>query len=80
MELETVDEIAAKLKLKKSWVYANADKLGAFRLGKYLRVFWPRVLECLEKMNGALGQSHYDHIQPSSVTREEVELENKSVA
>jgi hypothetical protein len=52
MDMMTVEEVAAKLKLKKSWIYANADRLGAYRLGKYLRFFWPRVLECLERMGG----------------------------
>jgi hypothetical protein len=53
MELMTVEEVAARLKLKRSWVYSNADKLGAYRLGKYLRFCWPRVLECLDQRNSS---------------------------
>ena len=43
-----VNEIAAWLGVKQSWVYAHADELGAYRLGKYLRFSLPRVLERLE--------------------------------
>jgi excisionase family DNA binding protein len=56
-DLMTVEEVAARLKLKKSWVYANADRLGAYRLGKYVRFSWPRVVERLEQMNGATNPS-----------------------
>jgi hypothetical protein len=48
-ELLTVKELAARLRLQPSWVYRHADDLGAFRLGKYLRFSWSRVLECLEE-------------------------------
>lgn len=51
MELMTVEEIAARLKLKKSWVYTHADRLGAFHLGKYLRFSWERVVASLESQN-----------------------------
>ncbi len=40
-----VDEIAARLHVKQSWVYSHADALGAYRLGKYLRFDWNRTLE-----------------------------------
>lgn len=49
MDLITVEEVASKLKVKPSWVYTHASRLGAFRLGKYLRFSWPRVLDCLEQ-------------------------------
>jgi hypothetical protein len=48
-DLLTVNEIAARLHLKTSWVYSHADELGAFRLGKYLRFSWKRVLEHLDR-------------------------------
>jgi hypothetical protein len=48
-DIKTVEEIADLLKLKPSWVYAHADDLGAFRLGKYLRFSWSRVLGRLEE-------------------------------
>lgn len=32
-----VEEVAALLRVAPSWVYANADFLGAYRIGKYLR-------------------------------------------
>lgn len=38
------EEVAALLKVPKSWVYANADQIpGATRLGRYLR-FRPAVI------------------------------------
>ena len=46
-DLLTVPEIAERLRVKASWVYGHADELGAFRLGKYLRFSWARVLERL---------------------------------
>jgi excisionase family DNA binding protein len=48
--LLTVDELAARLRLKRSWVYTHADELGGYRLGKYLRFSWARVLERLERV------------------------------
>ncbi len=68
MELMTVEEIAARLKLKRSWVYANADRLGAFRLGKYLRFSWSRVLERLERNSGSLSRSSNDPFQEIEFT------------
>ncbi len=55
-ELMTVEEVAARLKLKPSWVYSHAGDLGAYKLGKYLRFSWDRVLERLE----ALGSKPND--------------------
>lgn len=49
-----VSELAARLGLRPSWVYAHADELGAYRLGKYLRFDWQRVTERLERF-GTLG-------------------------
>ncbi len=46
--LITVQEVATRLQLKESWVYNHADQLGAYRLGKYVRFSWPRVLERLD--------------------------------
>lgn len=43
-----VNEIAAWLQVDPSWVYAHADDLGAYRLGKYLRFSLERVLDRLE--------------------------------
>jgi hypothetical protein len=48
-ELLTVEDVAAKLKVKSSWVYTHADDLGAFHVGKYLRFTWGRVLERIEE-------------------------------
>jgi len=49
MELMTVEEVASKLRVKRSWVYTHADELGVYHAGKYLRFSWSRVLECLER-------------------------------
>ncbi len=48
-DLLTISEVAVRLRVKVSWVYAHADDLGAYRLGKYLRFSWGRVLEHLER-------------------------------
>jgi len=50
IEILTVEEIATRLKVKTSWVYTHADELGAYKLGKYLRFSWDRVLERLETL------------------------------
>jgi len=46
-QLLTVDEVAARLSVSRNWVYGHASALGVYRLGKYLRFSWPRVLERL---------------------------------
>ena len=46
-EILTVTEVAQRLRVAPSWVYGHADFLGAYRLGKYLRFDWKRVLERL---------------------------------
>jgi hypothetical protein len=55
--LLTVGEVAERLKVQPSWVYSNADRLGAFHLGKYLRFKWSRVIDCLEKGQASLSSS-----------------------
>ncbi len=42
--LLTPEELAQRLKVKRSWVYTHADRLGAIRLGKYLRFSWSKTL------------------------------------
>jgi len=56
MDFMTVGEIAATLKVKRSWVYAHADELGVYRLGKYLRFYLPRVLQHLDQVSRSLDQ------------------------
>ena len=46
-QLLTVDEVATRLSVSRNWVYNHADAIGGYRLGKYLRFSWPRVLERL---------------------------------
>ena len=46
-EMMTVQEVAARLRIAPSWVYTHANLLGAYRVGKYLRFSWNRVLERL---------------------------------
>ena len=48
-ELLTVAEVAARLRVKSSWVYEHADDLRVLRVGKYLRFRWALVLERLEQ-------------------------------
>ena len=45
--LLTVDEVAVRLCVSRNCVYNHASEIGAYRLGKYLRFSWPRVLERL---------------------------------
>lgn len=47
-DILNVRQLAERLQLAPSWIYANADSLGAYRLGKYLRFSWLRVLARLE--------------------------------
>jgi hypothetical protein len=51
-DLMTVGELAARLRVTASWVYSHADCLGVYRLGKYLRFDWDRVLDRLEHPYG----------------------------
>jgi excisionase family DNA binding protein len=46
-QLLTVDEVATRLSVSRNWVYNHVDAIGGYRLGKYLRFSWPRVLERL---------------------------------
>ncbi len=52
--LITVIEAASLLRVKPSWIYANADFLGAYRLGKYLRFSQQEILKRLRE-RGAPG-------------------------
>lgn len=54
-DLLKVEEIAIKLGVKPSWIYAHADALGAYHLGKYLRFSWERVLERLDHISQENG-------------------------
>jgi hypothetical protein len=57
----TVSEVAARLRVRSSWVYEHADDLGVYRLGKYLRFSWSRVLERLEHRD-----TETSHVGPST--------------
>jgi hypothetical protein len=52
-EFLTVEEVAERLYVERSWVYSHADDLGVTRLGKYLRFYWPKVLERLSLRDGS---------------------------
>jgi excisionase family DNA binding protein len=73
MDLITVEEIAVRLKIKRSWVYSHADELGAYRLGKYLRFSWPRVIERLDQMSRPLDESPRDPLQQIVFTGRETD-------
>jgi hypothetical protein len=51
-ELLTVDDLATRLRVPRSWVYSHSEDLGAYKLGKYLRFSWARVIERLEHVTG----------------------------
>jgi excisionase family DNA binding protein len=53
-----IDELAEKLKVKKSWIYARTRKTGPgampkLKVGKYIRLNYQDVLEWLRKNQGA---------------------------
>ena len=52
-QLLTMDEAAERLRVPKSWVYAQVSlgKLRVHKVGKYSRFYWHEILEDLEKMN-----------------------------
>jgi hypothetical protein len=62
-EILTVEQVAQRLQLKRSWVYAHADQLGVYRAGKYLRFRWQRVLERLEQLPSGMSDQ-----QPNTPT------------
>jgi hypothetical protein len=60
-DILTVNEVADRLRVKASWVYSHAADLGAYRLGRYLRFSWIRVLERIEKIPSLEWQSQAQH-------------------
>ncbi len=49
-ELLTVEDLATRLRVPRSWVYSHSEDLGAYKLGKYVRFDWERVRERLTKL------------------------------
>jgi excisionase family DNA binding protein len=52
-DLLTPEELASRLKVKKSWVYEKLRQRGPnplpyFRMGRYLRFNWPAVAAWIE--------------------------------
>ncbi len=45
----TVEDLATRLRVPRSWVYSHSEVLGAYKLGKYVRFDWERVRERLTK-------------------------------
>ena len=55
-DLLTIDELAAKLKVKKSWVYGQTRQKGPgtiprLSVGKYLRFDYQAVMDWLQRQN-----------------------------
>jgi excisionase family DNA binding protein len=48
-ELLTVDELAALLKVKKSWVYEHLDQIPHVRLGRYVRFEFSAVSQFVQR-------------------------------
>jgi hypothetical protein len=44
-EILTVPEVAERLRVGPKWVYSHVEFLGGRRMGKYIRFYWPTVLE-----------------------------------
>lgn len=60
-QILTLDEIAARLKTSRRWVYEKSrrrclDPLPVVRIGRYLRFYWPDVSAWLRK-NSSVGQA-----------------------
>lgn len=52
-DLLTPDELAARLKVPRSWVYEKTrarsrDPLPVMRIGKYMRFHWPQIVVWLQ--------------------------------
>jgi excisionase family DNA binding protein len=47
--LLTVDEVAAILRVPKSWIYAHLSELPTIRLGRYIRFKWSDIDEFLSR-------------------------------
>jgi excisionase family DNA binding protein len=57
-DILTPDELAARLKVRKTWVYeklrpGRKNPLPVFRIGKYLRFSWPAVSAWLDSTREA---------------------------
>lgn len=54
LELLTVEELAAKLKVRRSWVYCKTREgaIPTIRVGRHCRFHFPTVLESLRNKGG----------------------------
>lgn len=59
-EILTVPEVAKRLRVQPSWVYGHVQLLGGYRLGKYVRFSWKRVVAQLELSARTLGSQPND--------------------
>jgi predicted DNA-binding transcriptional regulator AlpA len=56
-DILTPDELAARLKVKRTWIYKrmrqrnSGNPLPGLKLGKYWRFHWPSVCEWLQKQS-----------------------------
>lgn len=53
-DILTPDELAARLKVKRSWIYERArrgEALPHFKMGRYLRFSWTAVSAWLQSMH-----------------------------
>ena len=48
-DLLTVDDVAALLKVKKSWVYEHLDQIPHVRLGRYVRFEFSAVSQFVQR-------------------------------
>ena len=61
-DILTPDELAARLKVRRTWVYEqtrarNRNPLPRLRTGRYLRFDWKKVVEWLTDDDGQNGSS-----------------------
>ena len=54
VQLLTVEELAERLNVRKSWVYRQTSllRISPIKVGKYNRYDWNQVIQDLEKLKG----------------------------
>jgi len=62
-DILTPEELAARLKVRKTWVYEqtrsrNPNPLPRLNTGRYLRFDWAKVVEWLTKEGGGKRKDH----------------------
>ena len=73
--LLTPEELAIRLRVKRSWIYGHANELGAYRLGKYLRFSLPHVLKRLASKVFGRSDANPPTLRPKITSTNSLTLE-----